>query len=128
MSQHKITACRSGSHPTMGDWDVEYVITYSYVPGSPDTYDASRGGPGGWDPGWAAEVEFISIEPDVGDHGAFTVLAQKDPQDWGANWLDEHYEECVMNAEEQSQPDPDAARDARIEDERDARSFDPRED
>lgn len=42
MSNHKITAARSGHHPSMGDWDEEFTITFSFTPGSPDTYDASR--------------------------------------------------------------------------------------
>lgn len=113
-TRHQITATRSGSHATMGDWDVEYVITFTYVPGSPDTYDASRGGPGGWDPGYGPEIEFVSIEPDAGDHGAFTDLAQADLVDWAKNWLDENADKC---AEVASQPDPDAERDARIDDE-----------
>jgi len=112
MNTHKITAVRSGSHPTMGDWDAEYEITFSYVRGSRD--DLSVWPP---EPGWAAEIEFVSITPDAGDHGAFSDIAQKWLVDWAVDWLDEHHDECVESAEQDMQPDPDAARDARIDDE-----------
>lgn len=112
-TMHTITAVRSGSHATMGDWEAEYVITYAYTPGSPDTYDASRGGPGGWDPGYAAEVEFISVTPVAGplDHGAFTDLAQADLDDWSREWLlEEGRSEAIAHADDDIQPDPDYAR------------------
>lgn len=118
MSNHKITAARSGHHPSMGDWDEEFTITFSFTPGSPDTYDASRGGPGGWDPGYPAEVEFISIEPGASDVGVFTDLAQRDLESWAADWLQtDGYDAAIEVASRDMEPDPDAARDARIDDE-----------
>ena len=42
--------------------EIEVRIWFTFTPGSPDTYDASRGGPGGWDPGYPPEVEFDSVE------------------------------------------------------------------
>jgi hypothetical protein len=117
MSQHKINVTRSGSHESMGDWEAEYEITFSFTPGSPDTYDKSRGGPGGWDPGYPAEVEFISISPGAGDHGAFSDLAQKDLESWASEWLqDDGYAEAVQIAEQDREPDPDRMRDQRIDD------------
>ena len=115
MSTHTILAIRSGTHPTMGDFENEHTITFGYRPGSPDTYDAARGGPGGWDPGYPAEVEFISIEPGAGDHGAFSDLAQRWLEEWAADWLDEHHDECVEIAEHAREPDPDYARDMATE-------------
>lgn len=112
-TRHTITAIRSGSHPTMGDWDAEYVITFSVVPGAGPTGPTYASG---GEPGYPAEVEFIAIEPDAGDHGAFTDLAQAGLVDWAKNWLDENYDECLDAAEADRQPDPDAARDARIDD------------
>ncbi len=94
-TQHKITALRSGCVNGM-DWEAEYTITFNYAKGSPDTYDKSRGGPGGWDPGWAAEVEFISISPGAGDHGAFSGLAQQDLESWASDWLQtDGYDEAL---------------------------------
>lgn len=113
MSTHKIDATRSGTHETMGDWDNDYTITFSYVRGAGPTgpsYDS------GGDPGWPAEISFVSITPDAGDHGAFSDMAQQGLEDWAQMWLDEHYDECIESAEADLQPDPDAARDARIDD------------
>jgi hypothetical protein len=67
------------------DWDVDYEITFTYRPGAPDTFD---------EPGYGPEVDFVSISPGAGDHGAFTDLAQKDLEEWAADWLDEHLDEC----------------------------------
>lgn len=112
MSQHKIAATRSGSYNGM-DYDNDYTITFNYVPGSPDVRYLNNGDPGY--PGWAAEVEFVSVEP-LPDAGAFTDLAVKDVEEWASDWLDEHYDECVESAEHDMQPDPDAAYDARRDD------------
>lgn len=113
MSTHKITAIRSGSHPTMGDWDADYEITFTYTPGAaPVIHPADTA-----DPGYPAEAEFVSISPGAGDHGAFSDLAQKGLEDWARDWLqDEGYDEACAIAEQANQPDPDAARDARIDD------------
>lgn len=84
MTQHKITALRSGSHPTMGDWEAEYEITFTSTKGSPDYYNKAGGH---WEQGYPAELEFVSIKPDAGDHGAFTDLAQQGLEDWASDWL-----------------------------------------
>lgn len=113
MTQYQITATRSGSHPTMGDWDVEHTITFTYLPGAGPTGPTYASG---GEPGHGPEIEFVSIDPDAGDHGAFTDLAQADLVDWAKNWLDENADKCAEVAEADGQPDPDAARDARIDD------------
>jgi hypothetical protein len=115
MTTHTITAVRSGSFNGM-DWEAEYVITYDYVPAAPDWYDKSVGGPGGWNPGHGAEISFISATP-LPDAGAFTDIAVKELQDWAAEWLDDNYAAAVDAAEQDSQPDPDAAYDAMRDDE-----------
>jgi hypothetical protein len=94
MSQHKIRTVRVYDRDLGAE--EEYEITFSFTPGSPDTYDKSRGGPGGWDPGYSAEVEFVSISPGASDVGAFTDLAQRDLEDWADNWLqDDGYDEAL---------------------------------
>jgi hypothetical protein len=102
---HKIDAQRSGCTNGM-DWDVEYVITFSYLPGAPDTHD---------EPGYGPEVDFVSISPDAGDHGGFTDLAQKHLEEWAADYLDEHHAECCAIAEADHEPDTDYARDLKAE-------------
>ncbi len=111
-SQHKIDATRSGEFNGM-DYDEDYVITFSYVRGAPATGPTySSGG----QPAEPAEIEFVSVTPDAGDHGAFTDLAQSGLEQWAQFWLDEHYDECIELAEQDMQPDPDAERDRRIDD------------
>lgn len=78
-TRHKISATRSGSHPSVGDWDADYQITFTYRPGE--------------------EPVFVSISPDAGDHGAFTDLAQADLIDWAKNWLDENADRATDKAE-----------------------------
>lgn len=113
MSNHKIDATRSGTHETMGDWDVDYVITFDYVRGAPAQGPSYSSGGQPADP---AEISFVSITPDAGDHGAFSDMAQSGLEDWAQLWLDDHYDECIELAEQDNQPDPDDARDARIDD------------
>jgi hypothetical protein len=97
MSQHKIRTVRVYDRDLGAE--EEYEITFSFTPGSPDTYDKSRGGPGGWDPGYSAEVEFVSISPGASDVGAFTDLAQKDLESWADNWLQtDGYDEALAVA------------------------------
>lgn len=47
---------------SLGDDAVMLTVEATYTPGSPDTYDASRGGPGGWDPGDGPEIEIVSVK------------------------------------------------------------------
>lgn len=83
-TRHKIIAIRSGSHNGM-DWEAEYEITFEYRPGSPDHWNKAGGH---WEQGWADEVEFVSISPGAGDHGAFSDIVQRSLEDWAADWLD----------------------------------------
>jgi hypothetical protein len=105
-TRHTIAACRSGSYNGM-DYDNEYTITFTYLPGWAGDRD---------DPGYGPEIEFVSIDPPAADIGAFTDLAQADLIDWAKSWLDENAAECAEIAEQDSQPDPDDARQARIDD------------
>ncbi len=53
------TLCRSAGNDADGDSiddEFDVIVDYSYVAGASDTYDRSRGGPGGWDPGYPAEI------------------------------------------------------------------------
>lgn len=38
----------------------DVTVAYTFSGGSDDTYDASRGGPGGWDPGYPPEIEIYA--------------------------------------------------------------------
>lgn len=98
--------------------EVDVTIAYNYTPGSGDTYDASRGGPGGWDPGYPAEVEFVSATAEFGgDPSPFPDLAQARLDAWAVGWLrGDGYDEAVANAVERNQPDPDVAYDAMRDD------------
>lgn len=113
-TRHTISATRSGSHPTMGDWDAEYEITFTCLPGADPTGPTYASG---GEPGYGPEIEFVSIDPDAGDHGAFSDLAQAWLIDWAKDWLDQHFDECMDLVAQDSQPDPDDARDARRDDE-----------
>ena len=87
VTRHTITAVRSGTHPTIGDWDIDYEITYTVSPGV------------GPEP---AEIVFVSVSPDAGDHGSFTDIAQKWLVQWAEEWLDEHFDRALELAEKES--------------------------
>lgn len=108
MSKHKITACRSG-HANGMDYDEEYEITFSFVAGAaPILYP-----PDNADPGWPDEVEVVSVSPVAADP-----LTHREVESWAQNWLQtDGYDEAVKIATEDSEPDPDRARDQRIDDE-----------
>ena len=107
---HTIAAIRSGNFNGM-DWEAEYVITYSYVRGAaPIIHPADNA-----DPGCPAEIEFVSISPGASDVGAFTDPAQRDLEEWAADWLDENRAAAIESAEDDMQPDPDYARDLALE-------------
>jgi len=85
VSDHKITWLRSG-HTNGMDWEAEYEITFRFRPGRPAKMYLRNG-----DPGYPAdpdEIEFISIKPDAGDHGAFTDLAQQGLESDAQEWLE----------------------------------------
>jgi hypothetical protein len=86
-SQHTIKAIRSGSHPTMGDWEAEYTITFRYTPGSPDYWNKAGGH---WEQGWGPEIEYISHSP-ISDYPP----AAENEAEWCQDWLDEHADECA---------------------------------
>lgn len=92
MSQHKVTWLRFGTNLDGVDWDEEQVITFEYRPGSaPILYPPDCAHPGEPD-----SVEFISISPGAGDHGAFTDIAQKDLESDAADWLQgDGYDEAL---------------------------------
>lgn len=109
---HRVMAVRSGTTRSGMDFDLDYEITFSYLPGAgPILHPADDA-----EPGYPPSIDFVSIEPDVGDHGAFTDLAQKELAMWAQDWLSEHYEDLVDQAEMERLPDPDDARDRMIED------------
>lgn len=92
MSKHKVSVTRSGSDNGM-DWEADYEITFEYRPGKPDHWNKAGGH---WEQGWADEVEFLSISPGAGDHGAFSDIAQKSLEDWASDWLDgDGYEKAI---------------------------------
>lgn len=112
MSTHKIDAVRSGTSQGM-DWDIDYTITFNFVRGAPAQGPSYSSGGQPADP---AEISFVSISPDAGDHGVYTDIAQKWLVEWAEEWLAEHHDEAIEIAEQDMQPDPDAARDAAIDD------------
>lgn len=68
-------------------------IKFNYTPGAPDSYDAARGGPGGWDPGYPPEVELVEAKLIDGD-GLEPTQAQLD--DIVNEWLqDDGFGQCV---------------------------------
>ena len=93
-TKHKITWHRSGSHPTMGDWEAEYEITFRYRKGSPDYWNKYIGT---WEQGYGPELEVVSIKPDAGDHGAFTDLAQRGLESDAQEWLEtDGFDEAIQ--------------------------------
>jgi len=108
-TRHKITATQSGT-VNGTDWEAEYEITFDYRPAArPILYPVDRA-----DPGYSAEVEFMSIKPGAGDHGAFTDLAQSALEDWARDYLDgDGYDAACEVAEADRQADEDDARERR---------------
>lgn len=96
--------------------EIDVEITYAYTPGSPDTYDASRGGPGGWDPGSAAEVEFMDFDLVMTTWRLPKVIMDA-IEAWAREWLgEEGRAAAIEHAEDDLLPDPDAAYDAMRDD------------
>ena len=109
MSTHKIDVERSGTTNGM-DWEAEYVITYNYTPGCPETGPSYASG---GEPATGPEVEFVSITPDAGDHGAFSDMAQAGLEDWAKDWLaGDGYDQAIENALDDLQREEEEAADA----------------
>jgi len=84
MSRHKITWHRHGTTNGM-DWEDEQEITFEFRAGRPAKMYLRNG-----DPGYPAdpdEIEFISISPGAGDHGAFSDIAQAQLESEADTWL-----------------------------------------
>jgi hypothetical protein len=93
MSRHKITWLRSGTTNGM-DWEDEQEITFEFRAGRPAKMYLRNG-----DPGYPAdpdEIEFVSISPGAGDHGAFSDIAQAQLESEADTWLSsEGYDAAV---------------------------------
>jgi hypothetical protein len=104
MTTHKIRWLRTGSYNGM-DWEAEHEITFRFRPGRPAKMYLRNG-----DPGYPAdpdEVEFVSITPDAGDHGAFSDIAQRNLESDAQEWLEtDGFDEAIQIATS----DLDAAR------------------
>jgi len=117
MSEHRVhTTIPIG--PDDEGAEVEVAIRFSYVPGAPATGPTYASG---GEPGYGSEIEFISAERYVNGEprpyeGSFADLEAKTLQDAAAEWLEENYDAAAHQAAEDSQPDPDDARDRAIED------------
>jgi hypothetical protein len=109
VSSHKIIWRQSGTHETFGDWDTEHVITFRYIPPQPARRDDPLAGPA-----VEAQVEFISVSPDAGDHGIFSDIAQRHLEDGAADWLtSDGYDEAVQIAVSDLEAAREAAADLR---------------
>lgn len=85
---HKVTAARDA---------VEYIIVFSYRPGSPDYWNKYGGH---WEQGWGPEIEFVSIEPD-------DAATHQELERWATDWLEENSEKCEEIAVEEHIANPD---------------------
>jgi hypothetical protein len=99
-TRHKISATRSGQCTGM-EGENEHEITFAYAPGRPADL-------GTWPPteAEAPEVQFVSIDPGAGDHGAFSDLAQKHLEDWARDWLDDNFDRAMDKAETERRSTP----------------------
>lgn len=95
-STHKITAVRSGS-TLREDWDVEYVITFTYWPAERATLICPGAEPG---------VEFVSA---VWADG--TDPLGEEELEWCAEWLEDHSDEAIAAAVYDRMADEDEAAD-----------------
>ena len=89
--------------------DIDYIpckleITYSYIPGAPDYYNRSVGGPGGWDQGYASEVSLVAARVIQCEASLWDSTIRDMAEDYLQN---EGYEEACTIAEEAGRPDPD---------------------
>lgn len=83
---HKIQWIQSGTHDVFGDWDCEYEITYKFTPGTSSRRFLTTG-----DAGPLIDddiIEFVSVSPDAGDHGAFSDLAQRSLETQAADYVE----------------------------------------
>lgn len=102
--------------------ETEALVTFTYRPGAPATGPTYASG---GDPGYAPEVEFVDAYPYCNGkpsayYGAFADLEFANLQDVARSWLendDGFNEACAHVAANPQGPDPDVARQARIDDE-----------
>ena len=87
---HRITAHRWGNDRGM-DWEEEWEIGYHYTPGTPASYD---------DPGSGPTIEFDSLLGRIDAPDAFHDIAEKLMNDWAEDWLAEHEDEAIANAQQ----------------------------
>ena len=122
MSEHKILATIGVGDPDIGA-EIETLITFRFTAGRPEVRTLRNGDPGY--PADPAEVEFISAEPYCNGkpspyYGAYADMEQDSLNQTAFFWLesDAGYQEAVAEAERALEgPDPDDARQARIDDE-----------
>jgi hypothetical protein len=95
--------------------EVDAKVTFAYTPGAPDTYDASRGGPGGWDPGYPPEVDIVSIE--IRDGERWVTLPECMVEALAHD--DDLYTACCEKAAQDAEDDFDARADYEYEKRRD---------
>jgi hypothetical protein len=120
MSQHQILATIGVGDPDIGA-EVEVMVTFEYTAGSRDYWNKAGGH---WEQGWGPEVSFVKAEPYCNGkpspyYGAFADMEQDSLNQTVEFWLDDKgYQECCEEAERALEgPDPDDARQARIDDE-----------
>ena len=89
-----MTVCRSGFTNGL-DWECEYVVTYNYTPGQPETGPSySCGGT----PAEPPEVEAVDINLAVGDFD--TDREKNEALDWANEYLqDKGYDKAIENVE-----------------------------
>ena len=97
----------------------EVRLTYTFSPGSGETYNKSVGGPGGWEPGYGPEIEIFKIEEEHGGQwGEVGSFFYDILHDWAETSLFDTLIEAV-GAEYEARRDE--AADARYEAQRDRR-------
>ena len=122
MSEHTMHVTIPHGDPDIGA-ECDVAITFTYRPGTPFRMYKRNGDPA--DPPDPPEVEFVEAQPLDGKGkpfsygGAFADLEFAHLQDIARDWLetDEGFNQACDCAEQEQGPDPDWARDRRIDDE-----------
>lgn len=110
MSQHRITATRSGT-VNGADFEEEWRIVFSYSPGHGAILhpaDVAH-------PGEPPSVELVRVEPEPDAPPEFMALARRFINDWATDWLEEHEAEAIEVAHADIERDREAAAEARAE-------------